>query len=133
MEKEEKIVAVLLTMAILSLGVAYVTFFQNYDDNDNDSIGNDVLRLNGQSEIGDFVYIEGTILNKQFTFKGDHLLLSVDHDDNVIKVFIPNNNGAVNIDNMVNENDYVRIQGTLDEYQDELEVVVQSPTDVSIL
>ena len=129
MEKEEKIVAVLLTMAILSLGVAYVTFFQN----DSISIGSDALQLTDQSSVGDLVYFEGTILSKKYTFKGDHLLLSVDYDQNVVKVFIPNNNGAVDIDNMVSENDYVRIQGTLDEYQDELEVVVQSTTDVSVL
>ena len=129
MEKEEKIVAVLLTMAILSLGVAYVTFFQN-DDN---STGNDAIQLTELSSVGDLVYFEGSILSKKYTFKGDHLLLSVDYDDNVIKVFIPNNNGAVDIDNMVNENDHVRIQGTLDEYQDELEVVVQSKNDVKAL
>ena len=129
MEKEEKIVAVLLTMAILSLGVAYVTFFQN----DGDSINNDALQLTEQSAIGDFVYIEGTILNKKFTFKGDHLLLSVDYDQNVVKVFIPNNNGAVDVDNMVNENDMVRIQGILDQYQGEREVVVQSQNDVKTL
>ena len=129
MEKEEKIVAVLLTMAILSLGVAYVTFFQN----DGDSINNDALQLTEQSAIGDFVYIEGTILNKKFTFKGDHLLLSVDYDQNVVKVFIPNNNGAVDVDNMVNENDMVRIQGIVDQYQGEREVVVQSQNDVKAL
>ena len=129
MEKEEKIVAVLFTMAILSLGIAQVTFFQN----DADSIGSDAMLLTEQSSVGDLVYFEGSILSKKYTFKGDHLLLSVDHDDNVIKVFIPNNNGAVDIDNMVNENDYVRIQGTLDEYLDELEVVVQSKNDVKAL
>ena len=129
MEKEEKIVAVLFTMAILSLGIAQVTFFQN----DADSIGSDAMLLTEQSSVGDLVYFEGSILSKKYTFKGDHLLLSVDYDHNVIKVFIPNNNGAVDIDNMVNENDYVRIQGTLDEYQDELEVVVQSKNDVKAL
>ncbi|MBW6470907.1 MAG: nucleotide-binding protein [Methanosarcinaceae archaeon] len=129
MEKEEKIVAVLFAMAILSLGVAYVTFFQG----NGEGISNDALQLTEQSSVGDLVYLEGPILSKKYTFKGDHLLLSVDYDDNVIKVFIPNNNGAVEIDNMVNENDYVRIQGILDEYQDELEVVVQSKNDVKAL
>ena len=129
MEKEEKIVAVLLTMAILSLGVAYITFFQN----DGDSISSDAMLLTEQSSVGDLVYFEGSILSKKYTFKGDHLLLSVDYGQNVVKVFIPNNNGAVDIDNMVNENDYVRIQGIVDEYQDELEVVVQSKNDVNAL
>ncbi len=129
MEKEEKIVAVLLVMAILSLGVAYVTFFLD----DGSSIGSDALQLTERSSVGDLVYFEGSILSKKFTFKGDHLLLSVDYDPNVVKVFIPNNNGAVDVDNMVNENDYVRIQGIMDEYQDEREVVVQNKNDVTVL
>ena len=129
MEKEEKIVAVLLAMAILSLAVAYATFFQS----DNGSISNDALQLTERSAIGDVVYFEGTILNKKFTFTGDHLLLSIDHDENVVKVFIPNNKGAEYIDDMVNENDMVRIQGIVSEYQDEREVVVQSKNDVTVL
>ncbi len=129
MEKEEKIVTVLLVMAILSLAVAYVTFYQG----NGGSISGDALQLTERSSVGDLVYLEGTILSKKFTFKGDHLLLSVDHDQNVVKVFIPNNNGAVDVDNMVNENDYVRIQGIVDEYQSEREVVVQSKNDVIAL
>jgi len=129
MEKEEKIVAVLLAMAILSLGVAYVTFFQG----NGESISNDALQLTERSSIGDFVYFEGTILSKRFTFKGDHLLFSVDYDQNVVKVFIPNDKGAEYIDDMVNENDMVRIQGIVDEYQDEREVVVQNKNDVTVL
>lgn len=129
MEKEEKVVAVLLTMAILSLGVAYVTFFQG----NGEGISNDALQLTERSSVGDLVYFEGSILSKKFTFKGDHLLLSVDYDQNVVKVFIPNNNGAVDVDNMVNENDMVRIQGIVDEYQGELEIVVQSKNGVNAL
>ncbi|MCL7411017.1 MAG: hypothetical protein P1P69_08330 [Methanosarcinaceae archaeon] len=129
MEKEEKIVAVLFAMAILSLGVAYVTFFQS----DDGSISNDALQLTERSAIGDFVYLEGTILNKKFTFTGDHLLLSVDYDENIVKVFIPNNKGAEYVDSIVNENDIVRIQGIVDEYQDELEVVVHKKNDVTLL
>ena len=129
MEKEEKIVAVLLTMAILSLGVAYVTFFQG----NGEGISTDALQLTERSSVGDLVYFEGTILSKKYTFKGDHLLLSVDYGQNFVKVFIPNKNGAVDIDNMVNENDDVHIQGIVDEYQGELEVVVQSKNDIKAL
>ena len=129
MEKEEKIVAVLLVMAILSLTVAYVTFFHDTGG----SASNDALQLTERSSVGDLVYLEGSILSKKFTFKGDHLLLSIDHDENVVKVFIPNNNGAVDIDDMVSENDYVRIQGIVDEYQGEREVVIRNKNDVTVL
>ena len=129
MEKEEKIVAVLLTMAILSLGVAYVTFFQG----NGGDISSVAMQLTERSSVGDLVYFEGTIMSKKFTFKDDHLLLSVDYGQDIVKVFIPNKNGAVDVDNMIDENDYVRIQGIVDEYQGELEVVVQSKNDVNAL
>ncbi len=129
MEKEEKIVAVLLVMAILSLAVAYVTFFQD----DGEWIGSDAIQFNERSSIGDYVYLEGTILNKRFTSTGDHLLLSVEHGQNVTKVFIPNSNGAEYIDNLVNENDHVHVQGIFDEYQGEREVIVQNKNGVTTL
>ncbi|MGP8328928.1 MAG: OB-fold nucleic acid binding domain-containing protein [Methanosarcinaceae archaeon] len=129
MEKEEKIVAVLLVMAILSLAVAYATFFQN----DGERIDRNIIQLNEQSSIGDYVFLEGTILNKKFTFKGDHLLLSIDHNQNIVKVFIPKSNGAEYIDNLLNENDYVRIQGIVNEYQGEREVIVQNKDGVATL
>lgn len=129
MEKEEKIVAVLFTMAILSLGVAYVSFYQDSDE----GVSSDAMQLTERSSVGDLVFFEGTIMGKKFTFKGNHLLLSVDDGQNIIKVFIPNKNGAVDVDNMIGENDHVRIQGIVDEYQGELEVVVQSKNDVNAL
>ncbi|MGP8338060.1 MAG: OB-fold nucleic acid binding domain-containing protein [Methanosarcinaceae archaeon] len=129
MEKEEKIVAVLLVMGLLSLVVAYVTFYQG---NERD-IANSGIQFNEQSSIGSHVYLEGMILSKRFTFKGDHLLLSVEHDQHAVKVFIPKNNGAEYIDKLVNENDYVHIKGIVDEYEGEREVIVQNKNGVIML
>jgi len=126
MEKEEKVVVVLLAMALASLAVAYITFHPCDD-------ARCVQQLTESSVIGDDVVIEGTLLDKSFTFKGDHLLLSVEYNTGVIKVFIPNNAGALDVDSAVNENDRVRIVGVVDEYNGEREVVVHSKNDVTVL
>jgi len=72
MEKEEKVVVVLLAMALCSLAVAYITFHPHSD-------ARGAQQLTESSVIGDDVVIEGTLLGKSFTFKGDHLLLSVEY------------------------------------------------------
>ena len=127
MEKEEKIVVILLTMAILSLSIAYLTYYPN------DITGRGGKELTSNSDIGERVWLEGVVFSKMTTFKGDHLILNVDHDSQLIAIFIPNNNGADAIDNMIQKNDQVRIIGILDEYKGDREIVVQDKKDVMLL
>ncbi|MEZ5333799.1 MAG: hypothetical protein R2741_00420 [Methanolobus sp.] len=67
MKKEEKIVVVLLCMAMLSLLIAYFTFF-------SDEGSGDYIQFSSSSLSGDEVYLEGSVLTKRFTYTGDHLL-----------------------------------------------------------
>ncbi|MCD4703019.1 MAG: OB-fold nucleic acid binding domain-containing protein [Methanosarcinaceae archaeon] len=127
MEKEEKIVVILLTMAILSLSVAYLAYYPN------DITGRGGKELTSNCDIGERVWLEGVVFSKTTTFKGDHLILNVDHDSQLIAVFIPNNNGASEIDNMIRKNDRVHIIGILDEYKGDKEIVVQDKKDVILL
>ncbi len=124
MEKEEKIVVILLCMAFLSLTIAYVTFY-------SDDI--DAEQFSSSSVPGDDVILEGEILSKRFTYTGDHLLMNVDHGSGVIKVFVPSNNGAKDVDSRINENDRVVVTGKVDEYEGELEIVLQNSDDINPL
>ncbi|WP_319508085.1 OB-fold nucleic acid binding domain-containing protein [uncultured Methanolobus sp.] len=126
MEKEEKIVVILLCMALLSLTIAYATF---YSGGDGSSMG----EFSSFSLPGEDVQFEGDVLSKSFTYTGGHLLMDIDYGSGVVKVFVPSNNGANEIDSHINENDHVLITGTVDEYEGELEVVVQSSGDVNLL
>ncbi len=126
MEKEEKIVAILLTMTILSLAVAYMTYLPG-------EVTGNIPPLSDDSLIGEKVFVEGTVLNKKITFNGNHLIMDVSYSRGMITVFIPNNKGAEYIDKMVYIDDDVRIIGLLDEYEGEKELVVQKQSDVTPL
>ena len=125
MEKEEKIVGVLLVMAILSLAVAYFTYLPG-------ELTGDIQPLTDSSGLGEKVFVEGEVLSKRLTYTGDHLILEVGHSTQPIAVFIPNNKGAEEINKKISRGDQVHVTGILDEYEGELEIVVQKEKDVRI-
>ena len=126
MQKEEKVMVVLLVMAIASLAVAYLTFLPSAPDSDSQ-------QLSEYSDIGERVVFEGTVLGKRFTYTGDHLLLDVDYGSTIVKVFVPNSAGAMNVDSTVLKGDMIRISGEVAEYKGEREVVINSENDIVLL
>ena len=118
MEKEEKIIAILLAMAILSLAVAYFIYIPG-------ELSGNIEPLSDSTTLGEKVFVEGPILNKRMTYSGDHLILEIDHEGEMITVFVPNNKGAKEIDKELAVNDMVHITGILDEYEGELEIIVK--------
>ncbi len=123
-EKEERVMIVLLMMVLLSLSVAYVTFYQE---------GTQIHELTTSSRPGEIVYIEGTVASERFTNTGDHLLIDVEHGSDSIKVFVPKDKGAKEIASVISKNSKVRVTGEVQEYQGELEIVVLDDKDIEIL
>jgi len=119
MQKEEKIVVVLLVMAVLSLIIGYFGFAP---------VAN---AYSPESKVGDKIFVEGTILQKQMTAKGDNLILTLSNLN--IKVFIAKNNGAQDVFNATKKDDKVRIEGKVAEYMNAREIVVESAKDVRSL
>lgn len=126
MEKEEKIIAILLAMAILSLAVAYFTYIPG-------ELSGNIEPLSDSTTLGEKVFVEGPVLNKKMTYSGDHLILKVDHEGEMITVFVPNNKGAKDIYKELAVNDMVHIAGILDEYEGELEIIVKDKKDIEKL
>lgn len=126
MEKEEKIIAILLAMAILSLAVAYFTYIPG-------ELSGNIEPLSDSTTLGEKVFVEGPVLNKKMTYSGDHLILKVDHEGEMITVFVPNNKGAKDIDKELAVNSMVHIAGILDEYEGELEIIVKDKKDIEKL
>jgi DNA/RNA endonuclease YhcR with UshA esterase domain len=116
MQKEEKVVIVLLVMAALSLIIGYWGFASH------------VAAYSEDSKLGEHVYVESTILTKQMTRTGDHLILGLSNPG--IKVFVPGDNGAKEVYDNVENGDRVRITGKVQEYKNEREIVVESAKDV---
>jgi DNA/RNA endonuclease YhcR with UshA esterase domain len=123
MQKEEKIVVVLLVMAVLSLIIGYFGFAPVTNAYSSDS------------KVGEKVYVEGTIFSKQMTAKGDNLILKIFPSDNSdknenINAFIAKNNGAKEVFDSVKKGEKVRIDGKVAEYMNAREIVVESSKDV---
>jgi len=116
MQKEEKVVVVLLVMAVLSLIVAYFGF------------ATPQTAYSSDSKLGERVYVEGTILSRQMTGKGDNLILKLSNLN--INVFISKDNGAKDVYNAVKTGDSVRITGKVEEYRNAREIVVESAKDI---
>lgn len=116
MQKEEKVVVVLLIMAALSLVIAYFGFSSQTEAYSKDS------------KLGERVYVEGTVLSKQMTKTGDNLILKISNLN--INVFVPKNNGAKEVYNSIKKGDSVRITGKVQEYRNAMEIVVESAGDV---
>jgi DNA/RNA endonuclease YhcR with UshA esterase domain len=115
-QKEEKVVVVLLITAALCLIIAYFGFSSApavYSDD---------------SKLGDRVYVEGTVLTKKMTRTGGHLILTI--SDLNIKVFVPDNSGAKEVYDFVRIGDYVRITGKVSEYRNAREIVVERARDI---
>jgi DNA/RNA endonuclease YhcR with UshA esterase domain len=126
-EKEEQIVVILLLMAVLSLIVAYVTIYPN-------TFNQKIYQpLSEETEIGEIATIEGIVYGKSMTRTGEHLVLTIDYDSWLIKVFVPGNAGAEELNNLVSEGDLLKITGKLDEYKGDKELMVENKNDVVFL
>ena len=119
MQKEEKIVVVLLVMAVLSLIIGYFGFAPVS------------IAYSPDSKIGEKIYVEGTILQKQMTAKGDNLILTISNLN--IKVFISKGNGAKEVYDTLENGDKVRIDGKVAQYNNAMEIVVENASDVKKL
>jgi len=115
-QREEKIVLVLLVMAVLSLIIGYFGFVQVASAYSSDS------------NVGDKIYVEGTILQKQMTAKGDNLILTISNLN--VKVFISRDNGANEVYETIKKGDKVRIDGKVAQYKNTKEIVVENANDV---
>jgi hypothetical protein len=111
MQKEEKIVIVLLLMALGSLAVAFWAF--------------------GPEEKDAGLSLEGLVLEMKPTKSGGNLLLKL--DSTPLPIFIPASAGAKEIQARVHAGDRVRIRGTVSVYQGKEELSVSRQADVQVL
>jgi len=116
MQKEEKVVMVLLIMAVLSLIIGYLGF------------SSEPAAYSKDSKLGERVYVEGTVLSKKMTRTGDNLILTISNLN--VQVFIPEDSGAKVVYDSLKNGDRVRITGRVSEYKNAREIVVENAGDV---
>ena len=123
MQKEEKIVVVLLLMALGSLAVAFWAF--SPEDGELDGSSDSV----SQKEAS--LSVDGLVLEIKPTKSGGNLLLKL--DSTPLPIFIPGVAGAGEIQKKVHPGDQVRIRGKISQFQGKEEIRVDRAGDVNIL
>jgi hypothetical protein len=119
MQREEKIVIVLLLMAAGSLAVAFWAF------------GSNDGTAGGATEKSSGLTVDGRVLKMTPTKSGGNLILSLDGSS--LPVFIPASSGAGDVQKRVHPGDTVRVMGMVSSYQGKDELKVARASDVQLL
>jgi hypothetical protein len=120
MQKEEKIVVVLLFMALGSLAVAFWTFSLEEGAGDSAAAKKDASLL-----------LEGLVLDVKTTNTGGNLLLRL--DSTPLSVFVPAGSGAGGVQKKIRAGNHVRIRGTVSMFQGTEEIKVERAGDVELV
>lgn len=129
MEKEEKVMVLLLFMTLTSLMTAFLCFGSELTVSGQDT-GEGVRPYTGESGEGEKVSLEAEVLSKRFTYTGEHLLLQVDSNSEVLSVFIPKTAGAEALNMSIQEGDFISLTGTVSEYEGKREIKVERKEDI---
>jgi hypothetical protein len=126
MQKEEKIVVVLLFMALGSLAAAFWAFGpeESYTTASGD-MGS------GENSRSPLITLDGRITSAENTRSDDRLILNL--DSTAMSVFIPASSGAKELSAQLQKDARVRITGTINSYQGKDELKVSRKADVQLL
>ncbi len=132
MEKEEKVVVVLLFMTLSSLLTAYLCFGPELAGAGQTS-GGKVTQYTRESAVGERASLEAEVLSKSFTHKGEHLILQVDCNSEVLSVFVPKTAGAEALNTSIQKGDLISVTGTITEYKGKKEINVERKEDITVI
>jgi len=121
MQKEEKIVVVLLLMALGSLAVANWAFGPVEDVVQNSALAKEDSGLS----------VEGMVLEMNPTKTGGHLLIELDSTQ--MPVFVPRESGAGEVQQRINVGDRVRVRGAVAEFGGKEELKVRRAADIEVI
>ncbi len=119
MQKEEKIVVVLLFMAIGSLAVAGWAFSPDESSN----------AASSKDESG--ISLEGVVTEMAPTKTGGHLIIKLDSTE--MPVFVSRDCGSADLQHKVKTGDRIRVRGMVEEFGGAQELKVGRAGDVEVL
>jgi DNA/RNA endonuclease YhcR with UshA esterase domain len=122
MQREEKVVLVLLLMALGSLAVAFWAFGP-----EDDALAG-VKNIDSGKKEEASLSVEGLVLEKKLTKSGGNLIIRL--DSTPLPVFISSKAGAEEIQDNVDIGDRVRIKGTVSSFQGIDEITVDRAMDI---
>lgn len=125
LQKEEKIVVVLLLMALGSLAVAFWTFGPDAGEASVSSYSA------AQSDSGSSLSLEGLVLEMEPTKSGGNLIIRL--DSTPMPVFIPASAGARELQEQLLPGVRIRVRGTVTDFQGTEELKISRAADVQRL
>src|SRR5512137_2009917 len=125
MQKEEKMVFVLLLMALGSLVVAFGAFSSD-DGGNGDYYGSETQERS--EDIGSLTSVEGLIVEMKPTKSGGHLMIDIDSTSTPI--FISRSAGAEKLSAIQEKGDRITAKGRQRNYQGQEEIEVSRLSDV---
>ncbi len=120
MQKEEKIVVVLLLMALGSIGVGFWAFSSDEGELSSSYVSQKDSNQN----------VEGQILEVKPTNSGGNLLMKL--DSTALSIFVPASAGAEALYKQLHVGSRVKIKGTVSKYKGKDELLVSRSTDVVV-
>ncbi|MCL2550390.1 MAG: OB-fold nucleic acid binding domain-containing protein [Methanimicrococcus sp.] len=128
MKTENKIVIILFIMAFSTVFLLY-SMTGNSDSGFSPAGETPVVPT--KADIGKTVYVQGTVLNKRMTYTGDNLILNIECGDGEIRmIFVPKSAGAGEVNRRIEPGDYIGVKGTVEEYNETLEVIPKNESYV---
>lgn len=121
MQKEEKIVVILLLMAMSSLAIAAWAFSPNESD-----LSEGAVSAKEDSQLS----LEGMVLEMNPTKSGGHLIIKL--DSTTMPVFVPRESGAADVQRRVNIGDRIKVRGQAAEFGGKEELRVSRAADVEV-
>ena len=117
LQKEElALVVLLLFAAVAACALAIV------------SAGAPGAHYTNASKTGDVVHLEGLLLHMEKTSSGGHLLLTVKSGAELVTVFVSGTSGAIEAASSAKPGNILYIQGKVQEYKGQREILASSIT-----
>jgi len=126
MQKEEKIVVVLLLMALGSLAVAFWAFGADEGASSALSSSSNAGASTDYSSTDET--LQGQVLEIKTTKSGGNLILRL--DSTTLPIFVPANAGAEEIEKKIQPGDKIQVKGSISDYQGEKELKVSRASDI---
>jgi DNA/RNA endonuclease YhcR with UshA esterase domain len=124
-QKEEKIIVVLLLMALGSLAVAFWAFGPEEGSSTNPSSSS---RAVGAGYSSTDQTLQGQVLEMKTTKSGGNLILRL--DSTALPIFIPSSAGAEEIRKKIQPGDKIQVKGSISDFQGEKELKVSHAADI---
>lgn len=115
LQKEELATVAILICAVAAVGILYVFLS-----------GSTHAQYSASSKDGDSIYAQGTLLSKEKTKTGGHLVMSIKTDSGPLNVFVPASCDTFSAANSAQPGKSIKVTGKLQTYNGAKEIVADS-------